>query len=120
MRAFLLLSSQFSSFLILVVPCRQCPYVPDRLKNRSFRRLFHGRNVFVILFKAIEPLMHHQCKHILVILYKIYKPPDLRRQQSQFCSMACACFAYAAARCRALSADDGCGITESERIKTKT
>lgn len=70
MRAFLLLRSQFSSSLLLIVPCRQCPMCLTDLKIGHSDGFFTAEMFLLYFFKAIEPLMHHQCKHILVILYK--------------------------------------------------
>jgi len=81
---------------------------------------FTAEMFLLYFFKAIEPLMHHQCKHILVILYKNLQAAGFAPSAAAVLLYGVCVFCLCSARRRALSADDGCGITESERIKTKT
>lgn len=70
MHVFLLLRSLFSSF-----PGLQCRLYCGSMCLTDIKiglsdGFFNAEMLLLYFFKAIEPLMHHQCKHILVILYK--------------------------------------------------
>lgn len=56
MRAFLLLRSQFSSSLLLIVPCRQCPYVPDRHKISHSDGFFTAEMFLLYFLKQLNLL----------------------------------------------------------------
>jgi hypothetical protein len=68
----LFFSSVASFHLFFSLLCRavSAPMCLTDIKISHSDGFFTAEMFLLYFFKAIEPLMHHQCKHILVILYK--------------------------------------------------
>ena len=60
----------FHLFLSLLCRAVSAPMCLTDIKIGHSDGFFTAEMFLLYFFKAIEPLMHHQCKHILVILYK--------------------------------------------------